>query len=302
MTTDDHLKILQDLWYNIQRVGYTALKKEHVPIILEHGSPREVAALIVNGVEEPRKHSDSTVITIKKAEKIAEKYSKFEDYQLAIIVGNMCANMEPVLKHVRLEYINSVMVALNFLKGFIERQNVERLLSGVYSIMPESKKPQMDRLLDEYNESCQISHNISVENDIDITVLNENGRLTVSNSSDISEKWKSLCQEVSRKGSLYKTYIKAVNRWLLDSNFIICAPTDMIKIINSVTEDFVWNGVPYEYTARYLKDKAESGISITREERNRAVFPDYNTIPIYNEVEDLVNANIKNTISRDYRI
>ena len=298
MASDEASKILQDLWYNVSQDGYKALRKEHVSVILEYGSPKEVAALIVNGFEEPRKHGDTTLLTVKKAEKIAEKYSKYDEYKRALVIASIMVNMEPVLKQLQLDYKASILEAIDCLKDYLERKSVQQLLENIVGKLSKKDRSGFEDIITKYNR-CKT---VRIDEYAGTGIKLSKSGINITGSADFLAEWKSRCEDVCSKGSVYKTYIKALRNWLLDSDHLECAPTDMIILLSNPKEELEVDGIPEEYTLRYSKDMEDKGVFLMDDDSKKASYPDYDIIPIFRDVEDMVTKNIIETLNKDSRL
>lgn len=297
----DYFNILQNLWYEIEQEGYTALKKEHIPVILEYGNPEEMAALIVNGYSEPRKHGDKMLISEKKANKIAEKYSLFEDYCNALVLGDILDIFEKEFANIKECYDYNYTSAISFLKDYLERKHTTDFLNKMIESGDGKTLKMIKENLPLYNERIENSRRMLFESSNEYDLKIYGGKVIIRNLSKLQMEWKKVCQSIIPHGSVYKTYLKAVSRWIHDYDIIKCTPTNIILQISHMHDALNWDRVPYEFTCRYLKDIVSEGKIPTPEEQLLASFPGYDDIPIYQDLEERVYKSLQKEL-HDFKL
>lgn len=297
----DYYNILQNLWYNIENEGYSSLKKEHIPIILEYGTPKEVAALIVNGYEEPVKHSSTPVLTEKKAHKIADTYSHYQEYRNSLIIGDALAKIEIQLNSARDSYELYSRRALGILKDYMERANTAELLSKLIENATDSEKRKIKPLIDEYNQNIECSYNITSKRAGDYKLKMYNGKVIVCNVAKLQDEFKRECSFLCTRASIYKTYLLTIKKWVADLDAAIITPTDILLKISNPYVTMEWTNVPYQYTKKYASDKNFNKETLSLEEERMASFPNYESVSVYNDLEQDIYNDLTTHI-KDYRI
>ena len=181
---------------------------------------------------------------------------------------------------------------------FLSQQWSLLLLKCLVGSMPAKIKGNFESMLANYNECKTVRIDEYAGTGIKV---GRNG-FNIKGAADFLTEWRNKCEVVCSKGSIYKTYIKALRNWLLDCDYLICAPTDMIVILNKPKSELTVTGIPEEYTLRYFKKMEEKGEFIMENDRKKASFPDYDIIPIFHDVEEMVTKSIIETLSKDSRL
>lgn len=291
---DRNKEIIQQVWEGVRKEGYTALKKEHVSIIMEHGTPKDMAALIVNGYSEPIKYGKPVLVTEKKASKIAEKYSKYKEYCDALALGDILDNFEKEMEEVRFRYEYDYSTAVFFLKEYIDKENLANLLSNIVECSDDKSVKKIKNYISEYNATLMSTRRTLDKFDCNTGLKFYNGKVVIKNLSKIKKLWESGCSRIRPHGITYKTYLFALQRWISEHDIMICTPTSIIKQINDIESSLTWDSVPEEYRASY---KRTAGRPLSDEENLLASFPDCLSLPCNQTIEE----NLYNSLEGKYK-
>lgn len=294
MANKDCASILSDLWYDVSEQGYRALRKEHVQVIYEHGTPSDFAGLIVNGYVEPTKRGEKPFLTEKKANEIAKTYSRYNQYINLLNTGDALFQQEKKFLRVAEEYEYSAMRAISVLKDYLERINASEFLSQVISNYTEHEKRKIKPLIDGYNERLNTSFRIGSKLDGEYKLKMYNGKVIVPNVTKLLAEWKKLCADVDSKAAIYKTYLLTIKQVILDYDVTKVSPTEILVRVNNPFSSMDFN-LPNEYTRKYLREM--KGIEISEEALKLASFPDYTSVSILHDLQEDIIKEIQENIA-----
>lgn len=291
--------LLQKLHEEISENGFRAIEKEHVKLVLDYGDEDDMASIIVNGWEEPRRHYVSPILTKRQLDKILAKNRDNSKFQRDILIATALAKFETQLEAVQYRYKTAIFMAVSFLKDLMEKENVRKIFSSIKSIVDDSTFNKIKPIIDDYNSKSEKSRDIVFHDEKPYSLKMYNGDVIITSKSKFIEEWHKLCKGLENISMTYKSYLVATNSWIRDMDAMLFTPTDIIAQIDNIYKTLDIMNIPEEYTYRYREKLKEQGIDESDIRYKLASFRQSENISIVNDIVDNVDQQLFNLLKQE---